>query len=62
MNTPSVSVREVFNAINEWKFNNRGQRLGQYLMNKLLPNEQNSDIFYETDNQKAVQKFLTTYQ
>lgn len=37
------------------------QRLGQYLMNTLRPDEVNPKIFYETDARKAELLFYSEY-
>lgn len=37
------------------------QRVGQYLMNTLVPSEINPTIFYEIDSGKALGTFFNTY-
>ncbi len=53
---PVSKTSETFNA---WLRdpNHFHQRLGQYLMNTLLPSVSNSDIFYEEGTRKALVKF-----
>lgn len=36
-------------------------RLGQHLMNALLPTESNPDIFYCVDDDKALKMFVDAY-
>lgn len=41
-----------------WNKDSEGQRLGQYLMNKLLPDVKDPYVFYETSHIRASQAFL----
>lgn len=58
----SVPVATVLASVREWEKDHKGQRLGQWLMNNLLPKETNPKIFYETDTKKALGMFLSTYE
>ena len=45
----------------DWYKSDRSQRLGQYLMNILVPTEADPCIFYETNHSEAADKFYYKY-
>ena len=56
-----VSVDDYIAACDEWNRSRKSQRLGQYLMNTLCPQEVNPTIFYETDPSLAGNLFFKEY-
>lgn len=48
-------------VVNRWTVEETGQRLGQYLMNRLQPTTVNPEIFYEESTAIAYCKFLNEY-
>lgn len=56
-----VSEAAFQEAQEDWYKSNRSQRLGQYLMNTLVPTETAPRIFYETDHSEAAVKFYYKY-
>lgn len=54
-----VPVKVTSDTFHAWLRdpNHFHQRLGQYLMNTLLPTVSNSDIFYEENVREALRKF-----
>ena len=57
----SLSAIEIVDCVVEWHKTDRTERLGQFLMNKLVPEEKNHRIFYEVDPGKALKKFMNKY-
>lgn len=56
-----VTEKQLEDAIHEYGFGPRPERLGQFLMNTLVPDEVDSEIFYSTDNIEAVDMFIKTF-
>lgn len=60
-------LKKVYTTYADWciHVNNKDEysnlRCGQYLMNMLLPEETNSEIFYEEYPSVAVSKFIEIY-
>ena len=56
-----VSLTVINKHVMKWKKDQKHQRMGQYLMNQLVPKEVNSTIFYEEDPDTAYKAFVAMY-
>jgi hypothetical protein len=56
-----VTMDELQVAIAEYSKKPSSLRLGQYLMNELMPGEVSSVVYHETDNIKAVDEFVKRF-
>ena len=58
---PKVSYSDFINVYNAWTRGDKTQRLGQWLMNALLPEQVDSEIFYKKDHTEAAALFTLRY-
>jgi len=61
-----ITEQQVIECYEQWRktelpSTDRTQRLGQYLMNNLLPHEANPSVYYERDDNKAMDMFMLQY-
>ena len=56
-----ITKIQFADAIVVYSSNPNSQRLGQFLMNTLVPKETDAEIFYEEGNIIAVDKFQRKY-
>jgi hypothetical protein len=61
----NISIELIHASMNEWfrqgARKGTDQRLGQWLMNNLAPNEMCPEIFYEEDTTTALMAFIKKY-
>ena len=61
-NQITVTKKQFFSALGNFNPKQRNaQRLGQYLMNTLIPSITDPEIFYESNNMVAAKKFQEKY-
>lgn len=56
-----VTAKQLEDAIHEYGYGPRPERMGQFLMNTLVPDEADSEIFYSTDNIAVVDMFVKRF-
>ena len=56
-----VTAKQLEDAIHEYGYGPRTERMGQFLMNTLVPGESDSEIFYCTDNLDVVDMFVKKF-
>ena len=56
-----VTAKQLEDAIHEYGYGSRTERMGQFLMNTLVPGESDSEIFYSTDNFDVVDMFVKKF-
>lgn len=56
-----VPISQISKKLMEYSERRREQRVGQFLMNELVPKAKDSEIFYEKDQVKAVSMFISRF-
>ena len=58
-----ISIHLINEKYIEWTIDEKSDhlRLGQYLMNELIPSISNSEIYYEENSNTAILKFINEY-
>lgn len=57
----NISVKDLEEAIRDWEAGDKNQRLGQYLINTLIPEKTDPVVFYEESHPLASVLFYNFY-